>query len=112
MVTDGKLVAGALAGKSGSSCFKVLAEEKTRIKLDERAEAKKLIAPEKKIDVKVTKKTKPTAAKKKVIKSVKKAAAVKKVGAKTMKKVAKAPSGAKAKKGAAKPKKVAKKAKK
>ena len=105
MVTDGKMVAVALAGKSGSGCFKVSAEGKTRIKLAERAEAKKLIAAEKKRDVKVTKKTKPTAAKKKVTQSVKKAAAVKKVGAKTMKKVAKAPSGAK-------PKKVAKKAKK
>merc|ERR1712000_785061 len=42
MVEDGKLVAGAQAGKSGSGSFKVSIEEKTRIKQEEKAAAKKL----------------------------------------------------------------------
>merc|ERR1719318_747271 len=42
MVEEGKLVAGAQAGRSGSGSFKVSNEEKTRIKQEEKAAAKKL----------------------------------------------------------------------
>merc|ERR1711892_225218 len=116
MITDGKLVAGARAGETGSGCFKVSVEEKNRIKLMERAAAKKLKATEKKATVTVPgKKVKPSAAKKKVAKAtIKKTAVTKKGGAKAkaMKKVKKATIGAKAKKGAAKPKKFAAKPKK
>merc|ERR1712106_377957 len=96
MITDGKLVAGALAGKTGSGCFKVSAEEKIRIKQTERAEAKKLIAAVKKAALKVPgKKIKPSAIKKKAVKATtKKPAVAKKGAAKAMKKVKKAPSGA------------------
>ena len=69
MITDGKLVAGAQAGKTGSGCFKVSVEEKTRIKQMERAAAKKLKAMEKKAAMTVPgKKVKPSATKKKVAK--------------------------------------------
>merc|ERR1740137_258823 len=111
MITDGKLVAGAQAGKTGSGCFKVSVEEKNRIKLVERAATKKLKAMEKKAAVTVpAKKVKPSAAKKKVAKvSTKKPAVVKKGGAKVkaMKKVKK--GAAKPKNMVAKPKKVVKK---
>merc|ERR1719369_945002 len=43
MVEDGKLVAGAQAGKSGSGSFKVSNEEKARIKQEEKMAAKKLL---------------------------------------------------------------------
>merc|ERR1711970_1475865 len=58
MVEDGKLVAGAQAGKSGSGSFKVSIEEKTRIKQEEKATAKKLqkkAAVAKRVDKKVAK---------------------------------------------------------
>jgi hypothetical protein len=118
MTTDGRLVAGAQAGRSGAGCYKVSAEEKMRIKQVEKAAAKKLAAVDKKkVLVKKTAKKPATATGLK--KSAKKSAAGKKVvvkkletkkaGAKSMKKVAKASTGAKMKKGTAKPKKVAKK---
>ena len=44
MTTDGRLVAGAQAGKSGAGCYKVSMEEKTKIKQVEKAAAKKLAA--------------------------------------------------------------------
>merc|ERR1712168_1712672 len=47
MVEDGKLVAGAQAGKSGSGSFKVSIEEKARIKQEEKVAAKKLLKKEK-----------------------------------------------------------------
>ena len=37
MTTDGRLVAGAQAGKSGAGCIKVSKKEKTRIKQVEKA---------------------------------------------------------------------------
>jgi len=134
MTTDGRLVAGAQAGKSGAGCYKVSMEERTRIKQMEKAAAKKLAAAEKgavkKVSAKkpITSKKKVAAksgggkkkvaaksggGKKKVVKTAgKKKAAPKKTGTKVMKKVSKASVGAKAKKGSAKPKKIAKKAKK
>eukprot|EP00091_Calanus_sinicus_P000359 TRINITY_DN102_c0_g1_i13.p1 TRINITY_DN102_c0_g1~~TRINITY_DN102_c0_g1_i13.p1 ORF type:complete len:254 (-),score=125.65 TRINITY_DN102_c0_g1_i13:111-788(-) len=126
MTTDGRLVAGAQAGKSGAGCYKVSMEEKTRIKQVEKAAAKKLAAAEKAPGKKVVKKkssgkkvTVKTSAGKKLVKAAAKKKVVgkksvpKKTGAKkAMKKVSKASAGAKAKKGSAKPKKVAKKAKK
>jgi len=128
MTTDGRLVAGAQAGKSGAGCYKVSVEEKTRIKQVEKAAAKKLAAAEKGGVKKISAK-KPSASKKKVAaksgagkkkvakvagkkKVVGKKSAPKKSGTKVMKKVSKPSAGAKAKKGSAKPKKVAKKAKK
>merc|ERR1719318_2327915 len=81
MTTDGRLVAGAQAGKSGAGCYKVSMEEKTR--MVEKASAKKRAAAEK-------------GALKKV---VGKKSASKKTGTKVMKKVSKASAGAKAKKG-------------
>ena len=130
MTTDGRLLAGAQAGKSGAGCCKVSMEEKTKIKQAEKAAAKKLAAAEKGVVKKVTAKkstgskkkvatAKSSAGKKKVVKAaakkkvVGKKSAPKKTGAKAMKKVSsKASAGAKAKKGPAKPKKVAKKSKK
>merc|ERR1719318_2406003 len=47
MTTDGRLVAGAQAGKSGAGCYKVSMEEKTRINQVEKASAKKRAAAEK-----------------------------------------------------------------
>merc|ERR1719318_475929 len=84
MTTDGRLVAGAQAGKSGAGCYKVSIEEKTRIKQVEKAAAKKLAAAEKGAVKNVSAK-KPTASKKKAAKSsvgkkVVKAAGKKKVG--------------------------------
>merc|ERR1711892_512537 len=72
MITDGKLTAGALPGKTGSGCFKVSVEEKTRIKQMERAAAKKLKAMEKKAAMTVVpgKKAKPSATNKKVAKAI------------------------------------------
>merc|ERR1719318_2492967 len=100
MVEEGKLVAGAQAGRSGSGSFKVSNEEKTRIKQEEKAAAKK---------------STPSSSKSKVVKKVAKAKVAKK-GAKSKvakKVVAKTPQKVvKAKKGGMKPKKVAKKAKK
>merc|ERR1711925_7169 len=108
MTTDGRLVAGAQAGKSGAGCYKVSMEEKTRIKQVEKASAKKLAAAEKGAVKKVSTK-KSTASKKKAPKSgggkkkVVKAAGKKKVvgkksvskktGTKVMKKVSKAAAG-------------------
>ena len=48
MTTDGRLVAGAQAGRSGAGCYKVSVDEKTRIKQVEKAAAKKHAAAEKK----------------------------------------------------------------
>merc|ERR1712000_324709 len=96
MVEDGKLVAGAQAGKSGSGSFKVSIEEKNRIKQEEKAEAKK---------------SKPSNLKSKAVKKVAKVKGDRKVAkSKVMKKVAKPKKVVKAKKGGMKPKKVAKKA--
>merc|ERR1719470_148494 len=75
MVEEGKLVAGAQAGRSGSGSFKVSNEEKTRIKQEEKAAAKKL---QKKV------------AKAKVDKKGAKSKVAKKVVAKTPQKVVKA----------------------
>jgi len=127
MTTDGRLVAGAQAGKSGAGCYKVSIEEKTRIKQVEKAAAKKLATAEKGAVKKVTSK-KSAASKKKVggksgvskkkvkvagkKKVVGKKPAPKKTGTKAMKKVSKALAGAKTKKGSAKPKKATNKAKK
>eukprot|EP00090_Calanus_glacialis_P000427 TRINITY_DN10253_c0_g1_i8.p1 TRINITY_DN10253_c0_g1~~TRINITY_DN10253_c0_g1_i8.p1 ORF type:complete len:226 (+),score=105.18 TRINITY_DN10253_c0_g1_i8:57-734(+) len=128
MTTDGRLMAGAQAGKTGAGCYKVSTEEKTKIKQMEKAAAKKLAAAEKAPGKKVsTKKSsagkkvavKTGAGKKKLVKAAAKKKVVgkksvpKKTGAKkAMKKVSKASAGAKTKKGSAKPKKVAKKSKK
>merc|ERR1719504_527221 len=65
MTTDGRLVAGAQAGRTGAGCYKVSMEEKTRIKQVEKAAAKKLAAAEKGTVKKVAAK-KSTASKKKV----------------------------------------------
>merc|ERR1719318_2517592 len=104
MTTDGRLVAGAQAGKSGAGCYKVSMEEKTRINQVEKASAKKRAAAEKGAVKKVSTK-KSTASKKKAPKSsggkkkvVGKKSAPKKTGTKVMKKVSKASAGAKAKK--------------
>merc|ERR1711970_1134979 len=74
MMEDGKLVAGAQAGRSGSGSFKVSIEEKTRIKQEEKAAAKKLqkkAAVAKRVDEKVAKaKVDKKAAKAKVDKKV------------------------------------------
>merc|ERR1719318_789444 len=121
MVEEGKLVAGAQAGRSGSGSFKVSNEEKTRIKQEEKAAAKKLqkkaAVPNpkaKKPSIKAKKST-PSSSKSKVVKKVAKAKVDKKdAKSKVAKKVvAKTPQKVvKAKKGGMKPKKVAKKAKK
>merc|ERR1719209_969459 len=124
MVEDGKLVAGAQAGKSGSGSFKVSIEEKTRIKQEEKAAAKKL---QKKAAVanpkanKVAAKNPAITAKKsmpngsKVVKKVAKAKVDKKdAKSKVAKKVVTKTPQKKvvwAKKGGMKPKKVVKKAK-
>merc|ERR1712169_48007 len=98
MVEDGKLVAGAQAGKSGSGSFKVSIEEKTRIKQEEKAAAKKLqkkaavANPKAKVSAKkpviIAKKSKPSNSK--AVKKVAKVKGDKKVAkSKDMKKVAK-----------------------
>jgi len=101
MVEEGKLVAGAQAGKSGSGSFKVSNEEKARIKQEEKAMAKKL---QKKV----------AASKPKKVESAKKSARVKKskpsgAKVKVMKKTSKSKKELKVKQGGVKPKKVAKK---
>merc|ERR1711970_772369 len=91
MMEDGKLVAGAQAGRSGSGSFKVSIEEKTRIKQEEKDAAKKL--------------QKKAAVAKRVDKKVAKAKVDKKAAkSKVMKKVAKSKKVVKAKKGGMKPK--------
>merc|ERR1719318_1100562 len=86
MTTDGRLVAGAQAGKSGAGCYKVSVEEKTRIKQVEKAAAKKLAAAEKVSTKKSTaskkKAAKPGGSKKKVVKAAGKKKAAKPGGSK------------------------------
>merc|ERR1711970_875999 len=124
MMEDGKLVAGAKAGRSGAGSFKVSIEEKTRIKQEEKAATKKLqkkatIAnpKAKKVSAKKpaikAKKSKPSSSKSKAAKKVAKVKVDKKVAkSKVMKKVTKPKKVVKAKSGGMKPKKVATKAKK
>ena len=90
MTTDGRLIAGAQAGKTGAGCYKVSMEEKTRIKHVEKAAVKKLGAAEKGAVKKIhAKKSTASKSKKKVTtkssagkKVVVKAAAKKKVAGK------------------------------
>merc|ERR1711970_78284 len=119
MMEDGKLVAGAQAGRSGSGSFKVSIEEKTRIKQEEKAAAKKLQkkaadanSEAKKVSAKkpavIAKKSKPNNLKSKAVKKVAKDKVDKKVAkSKVMKKVTKPKKVVKAKKGGMKPKKAA-----
>merc|ERR1719470_771806 len=98
--TAGKLVPGAAAGKAGSGCYKLSAEEKEAIKKSVDVPAKKAAGK------------KAVVAKKEGVKKSSGGAKKTTTKAKVMKKVSKAAAGAKMKKGSAKPKKVAKKAKK
>merc|ERR1711972_1186027 len=79
MREGGVLVPGAPAGRKGSGCFKLSAEEKERMIAAQRAAAKKLKAQQKSILGKVGSKTPKKAAKKAVKKApAKKASAAKK----------------------------------
>merc|ERR1719505_258564 len=105
MREGGVLVPGASAGRKGSGCFKLSAEEKERMTVAQRAAAKKLKAQQKSTLGKVGSKAPKKIAKKAVKKaSAKKASAAKKSATKKVS-LAKKPA---AKKMAAKPKSAAK----
>merc|ERR1711922_26597 len=104
----GVLVPGALAGRKGSGCFKLSAEEKERMTVAQRAAAKKLKAQQKLGSGKVGSKA-PKKIAKKVVKKAGKAPAEKASAAKkTATKKASLAKKPAAKKSAPKPKSAAK----